>query len=276
MKMKSKLIVTTVLCLGIAGVASYVLLSPKSDQGARLAVISDSLFGWRFPVAKFPLTGSKGGPLAYSEVRDPKATSQGLPLRLKIPAIGVDSTIEDALVTPDGRMDVPEGSLNVAWFALGPHPGREGSAVIGGHFGIRGGVPFVFYKLDRLVVGDKVYVEDDKGDTIAFVVRSTELFDRNADATTVFTSSDGMAHLNLITCDGVWNKVNNSYPQRLVVFTDAVPMGTASLSPAPVAKMATSTSAGVSSSTTTGEAFALPVSVLAALSRFWHQFLLLY
>jgi LPXTG-site transpeptidase (sortase) family protein len=120
-------------------------------------------------------------------------------------------------------MDVPAGSKNVAWFALGPHPGQVGSAVIGGHFGINNGVKFVFYDLDKLKVGDKVYIVDDESNTLAFIVRSIKSFDRNADAVTVFTSNDGLAHLNLITCEGIWNKVNGSYPQRLVVFTDAIP-----------------------------------------------------
>ena len=61
-----------------------------------------------------------------------------------------------------------------------------------------------------------------KGDTLAFQVRKIQLFDRNADATTVFTSEDGLAHLNLITCEGIWNKVNDTYPERRVVFTDRI------------------------------------------------------
>src|SRR3989344_2613905 len=31
---------------------------------------------------------------------------------------------------------------------------------------------------------------------------------------------DGAAHLNLITCEGAWDKVSRTYSQRLVVFTD--------------------------------------------------------
>ncbi len=112
--------------------------------------------------------------------------------------------------------------INVAWFSLGPNPGQIGSAVIGGHFGIRSGVPFVFYNLDKLKVGDKIYILNDKGDTLTFVIRAVELFDRNADATTVFTSEDGLAHLNLITCEGIWNKINDTYPERRVIFTDAI------------------------------------------------------
>ena len=212
MKNKVTLISVSIFFIAIAGIGYYFLSLPKNNP--------DNLFGWKFPVAKFPSTGSVKTELAFSEIKDPKTIPQGLPVRLKIPSLDIDSAIEDALITPDGRMDVPAGSIHVAWFAPGPHPGDIGSAVIGGHFGIKNGVPFVFYNLNNIAVGDKVYIVDNKGDTITFVVRSIKSFDRKADATSVFTSDDGLAHLNLITCEGTWNQVNGNYPERLVVFTD--------------------------------------------------------
>ena len=228
---KLKIILLAVLFTVIIGVLTYSLLSSQLISSNSAQIKPDGLFGWKFPVAKFPLTGA-GGNLAYSSLRDPGGIPQGLPVRLKIPAIGVDSAIEDALITSDGRMDVPVGSVNVAWFALGPHPGIVGSAVIGGHFGIKNGVPFVFYKLDKLKTGDKIYIVDDKGNTLTFVVRFVSLFSRNGDATEVFSSSDGLAHLNLITCEGVWNQTNGSYPERRVVFTDLTTSGNEILSQA--------------------------------------------
>ena len=223
-KLKRKLssyiiFITIVVFLAAAVGAGYYFIFFQPDRAGNTAV--DNVFGWKFPVAKFPSTGS-GAQIAYSDIRNSADTPQGLPVRLKIPSIGVNSAIEDALITPDGRMDVPAGSVNVAWFALGPHPGQVVSAVIGGHFGIQNGVPFVFYNLDKLSVGDKVYIVDDEGNAITFVVRSLKSFNQNADATTVFTSEDSLAHLNLITCEGAWNQVNGSYPDRLVVFTDKV------------------------------------------------------
>jgi len=203
----------------VVGALSYFFSISGGIQSKGEATVSNNLFGWEFPVTKFPLTGP-GSRLAYSDIRDPGGIPEGLPVRLKIPIIGVNSAIEDALITPDGRMDVPAGSKNVAWFSLGPNPGEIGSAVIGGHFGINDGVKFVFFDLDKLRVGDRVYIEDDKGDTLTFVVRNIELFDRDDDATTVFTSNDNLAHLNLITCEGIWNQVDDSYPERRVVFTD--------------------------------------------------------
>jgi LPXTG-site transpeptidase (sortase) family protein len=218
------LVIFTIVFFAIAtGVGYYYFSQIQTNKAKEAKKLTDELFGWKFPVAKFPQAGSNNKLLAYSNIRDPGGVPQGLPVRLKIPSIGVNSAIEDALITPDGRMDITAGSVNVAWFAPGPHPGNEGSAVIAGHFGFDNNVPKVFLNLSKLKPGDKVYVEDDKGDTLAFVVRRTQSFDRNDDTTTVFTSGDGKAHLNLITCEGVWNQVNDSYPQRTVVFTDSIP-----------------------------------------------------
>ncbi len=144
----------------------------------------------------------------------------GLPVRLKIPSIKVDATIEHVGLTPDGAMDVPKDPVNAAWFDRGPRPGEKGSSVIDGHFGTADGSPAVFDDLHELDPGDKLYVEDEKGTTTLFVVRELRKYDPDADASSVFSSRDGRAHLNLITCIGTWNTAEQSYSDRLVVFTD--------------------------------------------------------
>jgi LPXTG-site transpeptidase (sortase) family protein len=216
--------VIVVIFAGAAVAGYYFFWSPQQTQNTATGTVPDSV-AWKFPTSflKLPVAGT-GVPLssAYSSIPTPGATPSGLPIRLEIPSIGVDSFIEDAYITPQGAMEVPAGTVDVAWFALGPHPGQVGSAVIGGHFGIENGVPFVFYNLDKLKAGDDIYIIDDEGNTLTFVVSSTALFAANADATTVFTSSDGQAHLNLITCEGIWNEIAGEYPDRTVVFTNEV------------------------------------------------------
>lgn len=150
----------------------------------------------------------------------PEKITSGLPVRLKIPKMNVDTSIDYVSVTPDGAMDVPDGPDNVAWFQLGPRPGDMGSAVIAGHYGWKNNIPAVFDNLNQLRKGDKVYVTDENGTIMTFVVRELQLFKEHDDASAVFISNDGMSHLNFITCEGVWNKIVKSYPKRLVVFTD--------------------------------------------------------
>lgn len=146
----------------------------------------------------------------------------GLPIRLKIPKIGVDAAISQVGLTKQGAMDVPTGPTTTAWLNIGSRPGEVGSAAIDGHFGWKDGIPAVFDNLHKLQVGDKADIVDADGATIQFVVREIRTFGSSEDATSVFNSSDGQAHLNLITCQGIWNKSKQSYSKRLVVFTDKV------------------------------------------------------
>lgn len=148
--------------------------------------------------------------------------NSGIPTHLTIPKMEVDAIIDQVGLAADWSMAAPKYPANAAWFNLGPHPGDNGSAVIAGHYGWKNGIPAVFDNLHKLIKGDRLYVNDGKGATTTFVVREFRTYGQNEDATEVFSSSDGKAHLNLITCEGIWDKVSKSYSKRLVVFTDKV------------------------------------------------------
>jgi len=161
------------------------------------------------PVVPLPMTSAT-----------PSRSTAGMPVRLHIPSINVDAPVESLGLTTDGAMDAPKGPAEVAWYKLGPRPGEKGSAVIAGHSKWNKGASAVFDKIYKLRQGDKLDVVDADGITHVFVVRELRDYDQNANAATVFGSSDGKAHLNLITCEGVWNKTSKTYSKRLVVFTD--------------------------------------------------------
>jgi len=154
------------------------------------------------------------------DVISPDQIRLGLPVRIRIPKINVNAVVEYVGLTPDNAMDVPKEPANVAWLDLGPRPGEKGSAVISGHYGWKNGIPAVFDDLHLLQKGDIISIEDTQGMTTTFVVRNTQIYDQYGDASSIFGSNDGKAHLNLITCEGVWDSVKKSYSGRLVVFTD--------------------------------------------------------
>ncbi len=189
------------LAIGIAAVSLYsVIIVQGSDTKPVLVLGSQAPHNVQVP--KKP------------EIRP------GMPIRLSIPRIKVDAAVEPVGLTPFGAMAVPEGPAGVAWFDLGPRPGEAGNAVIAGHEGWKNGIAAVFDNLHKLAKGDMIYVEDGAGTTTAFVVRETRIYGQNEDASAVFASSDGKAHLNLITCEGIWNKADKSYSGRLVIFAD--------------------------------------------------------
>lgn len=142
------------------------------------------------------------------------------PVRLEIISIAIDAVIRLAGLTAGGDMDISDDPDEVAWYQLGTKPGQQGSAVIAGHYGWKDGHSSVFNNLHKLVAGDQVSTYDARGVATSFIVREIRKYDPDADATEVFKSTDGGVHLNLITCDGNWVQANDSYTDRLVVFTD--------------------------------------------------------
>jgi sortase A len=158
---------------------------------------------------------------AFAAPKAPLSQLQNLPVRLQIPSIKVDAAIQYVGLTGSGSMEVPQGRADVAWYKFGPRPGDLGSAVIAGHRGRPNAPKTVFDNLSKLQKGDLVYVRESDGRVISFVVRETRIYGENASAPEVFDTT-GDSHLNLITCEGVWNYGKRAFNNRIVVFTDRV------------------------------------------------------
>jgi len=141
-----------------------------------------------------------------------------LPSRLLIPTIGVNAEIQYVGVNDKGEMEVPSNITDVGLFKFGVIPGQTGSAVIAGHFNGENNQEGVFANLNKLKAGDKLSIEDKTGKSITFIVQKKELYDSGY-ADDVFNQS-GDAHLNLVTCDGLWDEAKKSYTKRLVIFSD--------------------------------------------------------
>ncbi len=146
----------------------------------------------------------------------------GRPIRLIIPSIKVDAKIEETGLNNDYAMIPPKLPESIAWFKLGPKPGEVGSSVLAGHFGWKNGIHAVFDNLSKIKISDKIYVFDDLGNENVFQVKFLRRFGSEDRVEDVFISNDGVAHLNLVTCEGVWNKLLKSYSKRLVVFSEKI------------------------------------------------------
>lgn len=140
------------------------------------------------------------------------------PKELVIPSLQIRAPIEAVGKTKDGAMDVPQNVWNVAWYEPGPKPGENGQAVIAGHYDSKTG-PAVFVYLSKLQIGDTVQIVDARGNTRTFVVYNKEIYNREAfPISSVFGDADA-PYLNLITCDGIFNKQAETYSKRIVIFT---------------------------------------------------------
>ena len=166
------------------------------------------------------ISPDQGVPAPQITVIHKQVANYGVPVRLEIPKIGVDAALDYVGITSQGELGVPTGPANAGWYDLGPRPGEKGNAVIDGHFGYKDHIPAVFDNLHALQKGDKLYVKDIRGITVTFLVRELRTYGPADYVPAVFRSSDGKAHLNLITCEGTWNQTQKSFSNRLVVFAD--------------------------------------------------------
>lgn len=145
-----------------------------------------------------------------------------LPVRLKIPSLGIDADIEHVGLDAENNMDVPKNDDNVAWYTLGARPGEKGSAVIAGHFDGRTGKPAVFYRVSELQPGDNIEVTSSDGIMYVYSVTAKQSFPYDdLPLQDIFGRTDITA-LNLITCKGTWDKAKRNYSHREVIYSRLV------------------------------------------------------
>jgi sortase (surface protein transpeptidase) len=188
-------------------VLTYVPGLAKGWQ-VQMGNIGQHYFQWRY--------GSKGeGPQKMAKV------APGMPMRMVIPTLGVNAKIEYVGVDKDNNMDIPKDPQNVAWFKPGTIPGNPGNAAINGHLDWYGVKEAVFFHIDKMKPGDRIYVRDDKGRDRAFVVTKQQVCTWNNCPLMDIFGPTSSTRLNLITCNGTFDRAQQNYDKRLVVYSEA-------------------------------------------------------
>ncbi len=142
----------------------------------------------------------------------------GRPVRLRIPAVGIDAAVEAVGVDHNGDMAVPEQVEQIGWYRFGAAPGdAAGSVVMSGHVdSARQGLG-AFAKLGDLKSGDPITVSDAAGHQLRYRVVGREAFDKATAPMSALFSRGGAARLTLITCGGNFDASIRSYLDNIVV-----------------------------------------------------------
>lgn len=157
--------------------------------------------------------------IAEVEVPSTSQIRSFIPTKIRIEKLDVNASIESVGMDKEGRMDVPQDPDNAAWYTLGFKPGDMGSAVIAAHFDKPDGSPAVFAELTTLTSGDTITVEDSEGKELTYTVQSTATYPFDAFPLQKVFNTTSSRGLNLITCDGTWDKSKKSYSNRFVVYS---------------------------------------------------------
>jgi len=145
--------------------------------------------------------------------------ARSVPVRVQIPAIGVDSELMELGLQADGTMEVPPEGFPAGWYTGAPTPGELGPAVIAGHVDWDG--PGVFYDLHNQI-GDQVTVTRADGSAPVFRVVRVEQYPKVGFPTDEVYGDIDRAGLRLITCGGVFNRATGHHDDNIVVFAELI------------------------------------------------------
>ena len=166
-------------------------------------------------------TTPRGGttpPPARQSANAARALRRSAPVRLRIPAIEVDTPLIRLGLTPDGGVEVPPVTAHdrAGWYQFSPTPGQTGPSVILGHVTVGAYGDGVFRHLDRLRRGDRIEARLENGTTAVFTVGTVRTVAKaEFPADQVYGDVD-RPELRLITCGG--QRTGDGYLDNVIVF----------------------------------------------------------
>jgi sortase (surface protein transpeptidase) len=197
----------------VAAVVSVVALA-QALAGCASSAAGATRAGHSSPSA--PQTPGTSSPAAASGFRSPrKAAAVPVPVRLRIPSIGVDTRLEQVGLDPDGTIAAPDGYQTAAWYKDGPRPGQPGPAVLLGHVDSNTR-PAVFYRLATLKAGAEVLVDRADKSTVRFSVSGRIQVAKSRFPADLYLPTLKPV-LRLVTCGGKFNYQTHHYRDNVVV-----------------------------------------------------------
>lgn len=202
----------TLLALALIGTAGGLAGWAHSTGRLDLGLLVGPAAGPTPPAGASPAASPPSDPT-------PSPSSPGRPAQIRIPRIGVTSSLIDLRLDSAGVMSTPTDYAVAGWYADGTVPGEIGPAVIAGHVDSTSG-PAVFFRLTELAVGDVVEVGFGSR-VVTFTVTRAGRYPKASFPTADVYGPTPDAQLRLITCGGVFDRARNSYQDNYVIYAVA-------------------------------------------------------
>ena len=209
---------------------------PRRCRGVALAVVAVTLVGCSGGTAPRTDAASAGAssatsaaPTVASSARPHPALADyrvarpdaavPLPVRVRIPELGVDSPLDELGQASDRTVEVPADPLRAGWYTRGPRPGQTGPAVVLGHVDGQS-KPGVFFRVHELEPGALVVVDRADGSEVRFRVTRVERMPKTAFPTSeVYLPTPG-PELRLVTCGGSFDAAIGHYRDNVVAYAE--------------------------------------------------------
>ncbi|HUZ41761.1 MAG TPA: class F sortase [Acidimicrobiales bacterium] len=146
------------------------------------------------------------------------AIGRSRPVHLRIPIIGLSLPLSVLTLNKDGTVNVPTNFAEPGWYSGDRAPGQNGSAVILGHVDNFHG-PAAFFYLDKLSLGNRVYVTLADGKQLVFAVIGERMYMKTNFPDALVYGARNYPALQLVTCGGIFDPATGHYLSNIVVFT---------------------------------------------------------
>ncbi|MFF7212497.1 class F sortase [Streptomyces sp. NPDC008238] len=150
----------------------------------------------------------------------PPQLARSVPVRLRIPAIGVDTPVMELGLAADGTVEVPPVARDspAGWYRHSPTPGRLGPSVLLAHVTVGRFGDGVFHDLARLRPGDRVVAGLRDGASAEFTVDRVQTVAKAHFPTQEVYGDVDRPELRLITCGGPRTGEGSGYRDNVVVY----------------------------------------------------------
>ncbi len=191
----------------VAAAAGYVVTRPPGhDYGAVPAASATTAPAVR---AK-PASGGDRGQI--------RVAVTAVPVRLRIPAIGVSAAVVPVGVDASGGLGIPADPSVVGWWAGGSSPGQvSGATVLVGHVDSAARGPGALFRLEQLRPGTTVAVTAG-GRAWHYVVRAVRAYDKARLPSAAVFGQRVTPRLVILTCGGPFDTATGHYLDNIVAY----------------------------------------------------------
>ena len=172
--------------------------------------------------------GPTAGPTAPPRPAPPDVPVQGTglvpaaqvaaPVRLSVPAVGIDIAVAPVGVLDTGVMELPAQVDVAGWYRFGSAPSSAtGTTVLAAHVDSLKYGRGPFSRLKELAVGSPITVTTSDGATRDYLLASSERIPKREIPLDAVFDREGAARLVLITCGGQFDHETGHYLDNILV-----------------------------------------------------------
>jgi len=143
------------------------------------------------------------------------------PVRIRIPALGLDAAIEDTGYDSSHTMEIVPSADIISWLRESSIPSNDGNAILGGHNKWKGKI-CPLYELDTLEIGEEMEIEYEDGLCLKFKLESVFVYALATAPAGLIMDVGGEARVTIITCKPPFNpRIGTSDNRIVAIFKEA-------------------------------------------------------